>query len=261
MSIRVTCPGCHVRFNVSDKFAGREGPCPKCKVVIQIPDKSDEVVIHEQEIGPKDSKGRLITKPVRRTETKLSGLQIAIMVAVMLGFVVGAAMLRMIEASQFRDILLGAGAALLAVPCVYAAYSFIRDQERGAFLGRELWLRVFAVSAVYALIWFAIPLAGYAFNGEFTMTWLVGGAGMILFGALIGMVGFDFDYLSGVLHYGFYFLCCLLLRVLSGVSFNSSQPSMPNVPTPTLPESGTKDLFSDLMDAALNCMADVGGWF
>ncbi|MEC8508925.1 MAG: MJ0042-type zinc finger domain-containing protein, partial [Planctomycetota bacterium] len=35
MSIRVTCPGCHARFNVSDQFAGKSGPCPKCKKTIQ----------------------------------------------------------------------------------------------------------------------------------------------------------------------------------------------------------------------------------
>ena len=46
MAINVICPGCHTRFKVSDKYAGVEGPCPKCKVKIKIPEKSDEVVIH-----------------------------------------------------------------------------------------------------------------------------------------------------------------------------------------------------------------------
>ena len=29
MPIRVTCTGCHARFDVSEKFAGKEGPVPK----------------------------------------------------------------------------------------------------------------------------------------------------------------------------------------------------------------------------------------
>ena len=35
MAIDVTCPSCHTRFQVSDKFAGKSGPCPKCKNTIR----------------------------------------------------------------------------------------------------------------------------------------------------------------------------------------------------------------------------------
>ena len=37
MSIFVVCPGCHSRFNVSEKFAGQSGVCPKCKGPIERP--------------------------------------------------------------------------------------------------------------------------------------------------------------------------------------------------------------------------------
>ena len=37
MPISVVCPGCKARFNVSDKFAGKKGPCPKCKTVLTVP--------------------------------------------------------------------------------------------------------------------------------------------------------------------------------------------------------------------------------
>ena len=43
MAITIVCPGCHKRFSVSDNFAGQSGPCPKCKTVIKIPEKSTEV--------------------------------------------------------------------------------------------------------------------------------------------------------------------------------------------------------------------------
>ena len=55
MPIRVTCSSCHARFNVSDQFAGKEGPCPKCKTMIKIPDKEEEVVIAvPDDIPPED---------------------------------------------------------------------------------------------------------------------------------------------------------------------------------------------------------------
>ena len=73
MPIQVTCPGCLSRFSVSDKFAGKKGPCPKCKKEISIPTKAEEVVIHAPEpTGPKDSQGKVILKPIRRTDTLLT---------------------------------------------------------------------------------------------------------------------------------------------------------------------------------------------
>ena len=76
MPISVVCSGCQARFNVSEKFAGKQGPCPKCKKVITIPDApAEEVTIHAPEAyahGGKDSKGRPTLKPIARVKTKLS---------------------------------------------------------------------------------------------------------------------------------------------------------------------------------------------
>ena len=74
MAINIICPGCHTRFQVSEKFAGKEGPCPKCKAKIKVPEKSEELVIHtpDEFEGVRDSKGQSVLKPIRRKETKLS---------------------------------------------------------------------------------------------------------------------------------------------------------------------------------------------
>ncbi len=37
MPIRVQCPQCRAEFQVNEKFAGKKGPCPKCKNTIEIP--------------------------------------------------------------------------------------------------------------------------------------------------------------------------------------------------------------------------------
>ena len=78
MSIRVTFPGCLKRFNVSEKFAGKKGPCPKCKKTIEIPEKDEEVVIHEAETGAKDSTGKKLSKQIARKETNLSTVNLVL---------------------------------------------------------------------------------------------------------------------------------------------------------------------------------------
>ena len=49
MSIVVVCPGCRKSFKVSDKFAGKSGPCPNCKRTLQVPTKAEEVKVHAPE--------------------------------------------------------------------------------------------------------------------------------------------------------------------------------------------------------------------
>ena len=68
MPIQVTCPGCLKRFSVADKFAGKKGPCPKCKQIITIPKKEDEVIIHapdHSEAGAVDASGRQRSQDVQ----------------------------------------------------------------------------------------------------------------------------------------------------------------------------------------------------
>ncbi len=223
MPIRVTCPGCHVRFNVSEKFAGREGPCPKCKVVIRIPDKDEEVTIHAPEVGPKDKIGSPTTdlKPIRRRETELSGVQITLIVGIIVLFLISALAFRFMvpnvkpgQGETFAWILV----ALLSVPCAFAGYTFLRDQERGSFLGRELWIRVVISAFVYLLLWGSMWLSYFAFNNSWgSTTWFAAATVMLLAGGGVAMAAFDFEYLTGLLHYGMYFSCCLIARSAAGV--------------------------------------------
>ena len=75
MPIPVICPGCKASFRVSDQFAGKQGPCPKCKAIIKIPAiAAAEVVVHAPEefaSGGKDSIGRATAKPIPRPTTKI----------------------------------------------------------------------------------------------------------------------------------------------------------------------------------------------
>ena len=127
MPIQVTCTGCHARFKVSDKFAGKEGPCPKCKTKLKIPTKEEEVVIHapDEFEGAKDSTGKSVLKPIERTETKFS-LPLAIisgaacLIIPILAFVFGKTYA---DAGGPPAFLLGLGALLLAFPLAWAGYA------------------------------------------------------------------------------------------------------------------------------------------
>jgi len=93
MPIQVTCPGCKAQFNVSEKFAGKQGPCPKCKKPITIPKATTpagaaaavpgappaapppEVKIHAPEEVQKSDKsktGRPVLKPTFHSDTRLT---------------------------------------------------------------------------------------------------------------------------------------------------------------------------------------------
>lgn len=216
MPIRVTCPKCHTRFNVSDKFAGQEGPCPKCKASIRVPDKSEEVVIQAPRAdGPLDSKGRPVLKPIKRKETVLSGVQITLIVASIIGFLMAALVIRMMieDPAAFPNWLLGLSAFLIAPPLVYVAYAFLRDQELDPFRGQEIWVRVLICSAIYAIAWAAMPLAAFAFDDKYEIgSYIAAGIVMFAIGGTAGMFTFDLDFVMGTVHYGLYLGTCLLGR-------------------------------------------------
>ena len=60
MSIHVICPGCMTQFEVSDRFAGKKGPCPKCGHIIEIPKQNvtivspDELVVDGKKVQNPD---------------------------------------------------------------------------------------------------------------------------------------------------------------------------------------------------------------
>ena len=57
MPIAVVCSSCKARFQVSEKFAGKQGPCPKCKSIITIPKVEEQVQIHAPEEAAKVATG------------------------------------------------------------------------------------------------------------------------------------------------------------------------------------------------------------
>jgi hypothetical protein len=221
MPISVVCPGCKARFSVSEKFAGKKGPCPKCKVVITIPEPpKEEVKLHVPEqfaAGGKDSKGRPVLKPIARVETKFKPVA-----AVAIG---GAATLALVIALAIRFAgienklpVIVIGLAIISGPLAWAAYTFLRDDELEPYRGRALILRVGLCGLAYAVLWAAYwPLPAYGVLTGEAWQWVFIAPVFISLGAAVAWATLDLDFASAAMHYCFFLLVCLALRFALGM--------------------------------------------
>ncbi|MEO1618320.1 MAG: hypothetical protein AAFV88_20885 [Planctomycetota bacterium] len=235
MPIQVTCRHCLKRFQVSDKFAGKSGPCPNCKKTIEIPKEGEEVVIHApQDDGPKDSTGTSVLKPIRRQETDVTKRGLFLTIGSVAFVFLCAIVIRFMGLGETA--LFGAqfvGLLALAPPLVWAGYSFLYDQDREPYVGPELRNRVLICSAIFAVLWCVYAFVpAYLFDLEQAahMSWTVFGitlCAMIALGALASAGTFEIEYFSGVIHAGMYFIAILLLALTSGVMLAGELPSTP----------------------------------
>ncbi len=221
MPITVLCPSCHARFAVNEKFAGKEGPCPKCKATIKVPAASEEVQIHApaEYGGVKDAKGRAVLKPLERVEAKVQPvIVVAVAMAVVLAFVVAF----VLRGSDLKSsvVILGVGALILAPPLCVAAYTFLRNQELEPYRGMALGARVAICSIVYAALWGAVWAIKHFMlkdaSPEIWQYFLLLAPPMAV-GALTALATLDLDFGSGFFHYCMYLGVCVLLRVTMGL--------------------------------------------
>ncbi len=224
MAIDVTCPGCKTRFQVSEKFAGKQGPCPKCKFVIKIPELKDQVVIHAPEVsGPKDSTGQLVLKPILRKETRLTAVQIVAIVGAVVVVLLVALFLRIRFEGKVPDhefplgILIG-GSIVLAPLLAFAGYTFLRDNELEPYRGMELILRLIPCTLVYPGLWGLVWLVfGYL---EITpQLWHFGVAIPVLvaIGAFAAHLSLDLEPAQAAFHCGMYLTATVMLRLIVGL--------------------------------------------
>ncbi len=234
------------RFQVSDKFAGKTGPCPNCKKKIKVPDKDEQVVIHTPDDGaPKDSTGQSVLKPIVREETDVTRKGLFISIGAVLAAVAVAVALRMMYGgapvwAQW------AAAILLAPPLVSYGYKFVHDQELAPYVGPELRNRVLVLSAILASLWLIYAFVpSYVMNLDKAseMSYMVFGitlAVMVTAGAIASVATFELEFINGLAHAGLYLIVMLALAVISGVALMGVEPQETDVfgnPVPVVNES------------------------
>ena len=242
MAIIVTCPGCRKSFSVRDEFAGKKGPCPKCKTIISIPAADKTVKVHGGEAfstGGRNAAGVLVLKPIKRLQSRFSpilALQIAggVLVAFVIAWFLG---------GLFRASLVMRCLALLVItpPLAYGPYFFLRDSEAIAYIEvHELKIRTALCSVSYLLLWagFAI-FAHYMTNafGTELWIWLAAAIPFIAAGIMMGGACYNLETGDGALHFMFYLLVTLGLAMTAGVSFTDEpKPLQLETPTQTAPQ-------------------------
>ncbi len=227
MPIQVTCPSCHTRFTVGDQHAGKTGACPKCKGPIEIPKPGDEVIIHapELEAGAKDAKGRSVLKPIKRKETKFSGVLTAAIVSAGVLALAIAWLLGRSELGESQIYALAGGAVLLGPLLAYAGYTFLRDDELGVYEGTSALVRSLSCGLVYALLWGVYMYIGSQVFGDeayyetgLNAVQLIGlGGGVLGVGTFAAFVCFDLEIGSAFFHCTLYFLFAVGLRFMMGL--------------------------------------------
>ena len=217
MPLTVVCPGCKKRFTVSEKFAGQKGPCPKCKVEIEIPALGDQVVVHAPESTTlKDSKGQAVSKPILREETRFSP-KVAIGVGAAALVVLVLALILRRGPDPIPAIIPMLGAVLFAPPLALGGYIVLRSDELEPYAGKDLWIRVAACGASYAILWGAYWFVSSQL-GPFNITQLVYIVPPLVFaGGFAAYASLDLDYMIGLLHYSFYLLVTGGLALFIGV--------------------------------------------
>jgi len=227
MPIPVICPGCKARFTVGDQFAGRTGPCPKCKAPITIPKPAvQSVVIHEPEpAAASAASGRAPTAPIRRRDKPVP---IKAFAATAAGVVVFMGLALVYRLMFPPDAAFGAAAASLlllggfaaAVPCVLLGYAAVRNRELEPYQGRTLLLRSLACAGIYATLWGIrglIPWMNPSLPLNDMYQWFMIGPLFVAAGGLTALATLDLEWGAAAFHYSFYVLFTALLRWIAGL--------------------------------------------
>ena len=217
MPIDVLCTGCRTRFRVSEKYAGRTGPCPKCKKPITIPTADQGVKIHEPEPAAASSAtGQMPTKPIPKRDRPIPLIALVLCGAATLVAVVLALLARLLWGPGATPTPVLAGAALVtAITTSLVGYAMVRNRDLEPFRGRELLLRTVSCGIIYAGLWWVRTVLPAESTLEIWQ-WLYIGPLFFAAGGVAALASFELEWSPAVLHFSLYLLCTAILRWLAG---------------------------------------------
>ena len=223
MSILVICPGCGAKFQINEKFAGKQGACPKCKASIKVPSPDDVKVHIGEEYGhtARDKKGRSIGKPIDRKEPKITpvlvvGIVGSTLAVLVICWLLGETIQRLLTQSVGGQLLVGVALVAVSAPLVVGAYALLRNEDLEPYRGGALWIRAGICAVVYTALWGGYGLLPADFI-ESGWSWLFLAPPFIIVGASAAFACLDLGADVAFFHFSFYLLATMALRWAAGL--------------------------------------------
>lgn len=245
MAITVTCPGCHKKFVVSDKFAGKSGPCKYCKTIIHIPNevpKAEKVVIHGGESfssGGRNAKGKLVLKPLERDVKKFNQIRAIVIALGIIGTLIVTIILGKVFDLNKNWLIAAAGLCVVTPVIVAGLYPVLKkDEMLESIHGFELYWRTAVISLVYVGMWGTITYLMFTrtLTPQTPVMWGICATALAFFGAFMCMCFFELDWGAAAIHTLAFMGVTLFLRYLAGIMWFSQvfieSGSGANVPPP-----------------------------
>ncbi len=207
---------------MSNKFAGKTGPCPNCKNLIMVPFKTGKIAIHTPEQfadGGCNTDHQLVLRPITHEDANFKPLTAA-GIACSAGTIIACAWLGgKMGIFQDNTFTIWAGLALISPILVLAAYSFLYDDELEPYKGRSLYIRAAICGMIYALLWGVFAyVSDIVLTGE-VWNWFFIAPSFFAAGAMVAATTLDLEFGNGFFHYSFYILATIILHWAAGMGW------------------------------------------
>ena len=202
------------QFEVSDRFAGKKGPCPKCGHIIEIPKANvtivspDELVVDGKKVQNPDH-----VRPIEQKSYSFTASAVIVNLAVLTAVLAVALVFHFVHA-PFLAVPVGIALVLaVAYPLMKYGYMTFRDpNDLEIFLGGQLGKKSILGAAVLLALWLVYELVLLYMNpGGMALAYLIPVA---VFAAFVPVVIFDMDFSDSLAVAVVFLLAVILLRGL-----------------------------------------------
>ncbi|MBT4694256.1 MAG: hypothetical protein HOB73_13015 [Planctomycetaceae bacterium] len=209
MAIDVICSGCFKRFQVSDQFAGRSGPCPGCKTVITIPALEDQVVIEEPVHKPGAPGAHTKIGGISRRAGVFQRFEIIVLSSLFGGAAFVAVLSRILQSDPVGVLtpttgtLFTLGLLLVSLGSSLLGYGVLKNSEVESFNRRAAIIRSAITAAIYCFIASAFIAATLLLDHQDSSRVLIlaiVGVACLAIASFAPMVLFEMEMTQGALH-------------------------------------------------------------
>lgn len=217
MPLHVICSGCLKRFQVGERFAGKQGPCPNCGTIIDIPEETVKIHTTDNAKGEGENKQKALLRPIPRFDLVFDRVLVKRYSMAVLGVLLLTLVLGCIPMyAVLRSVLGTLGLCLIAFPLTLFGYHMARDRGQiFAFAGKELYYRAGAVAVGYVLLWFGFEFFIATIQAEGFISMLFFATFAVLATLLVHPL-LEMEMSDAFLHYCIFGISVIFLRFLIG---------------------------------------------